>query len=390
MSKTKNTTSDEVRTSVASIYSELLSKRKQEKEAKEEKKRQEEELYEQEKEAKKQTEDGTKLSKKERREAEFDNWKEVIVGLTGDDLEYSSTKKSKKKYRKWIDDETESAILTPKPKKIKKRNYSKEFAPELQMLKNIVADQNKFTADLQKRFNTMAGPATKDAMPPNKTMVDLASVINAGRSNSLGVLKEIGNLKKVVAELYMKQRKEDGLAGGAAGAGGPMDLALMGSNIASSLFSDNFTMSTPVAPTSSYQQSVSTSDSYSVTPTSATVIQATATSYPSENNVAPQSVAPVVQQPVMPQIQEFDPSSWDGPENLTVNDAVKYETVPHTIVVEMNKDTNECRFKAIHNSTGEELQGCPVPTYDPRKLTINEKDLIAKGQFDESYKLEIV
>ena len=187
MPKVKNNTTEEIRASVASIYSELLTKRKEEKEAKQEKKRQEEELREQEKEANKKSENEPKLTKKEKREAEFDNWKEIIIGLTGDDLEYSSTKKSKKKYRKWIDDETESSILIPKTKKVKKKNYSKEFAPELQMLKNIVADQNKFTADLQKRFNTMAGPATKDAMPPNKTMVDLASVINAGRSNSLGV-----------------------------------------------------------------------------------------------------------------------------------------------------------------------------------------------------------
>ena len=97
MAKITNNTSENVCSSVASIYSELLSKRKQEKEAKEEKKRQEEELREQEKESAKTNEDGTKLSKKERREAELDNWKEVIVGLTGDDLEYKSKKKNKKK-----------------------------------------------------------------------------------------------------------------------------------------------------------------------------------------------------------------------------------------------------------------------------------------------------
>lgn len=374
MNKSKcNTTNEEVvRTSIASIYSELLSKRKQEKEAKEEKKRLDDELRKKEKHEKKYKEDGTKLSKKERREAELDNWKQIIVGLTGDDLEYSDTKKSKKKYRKWINDENESSTLTPKPKKHKKKNYSKEFAPELQMLKTIVSDQNKFTADLQKRFNTMAGPATKDAMPPNKTMVDLASVINAGRSNSLGVLREIGNLKKVIAELYIKQRKED-LTNGNTGFM-PTDLALMGSSVASSLFADEPLMQ----PTQQYQSNTNVNiQSYTDNNLNNTPISAIAKPL-SENMQQTQH------------IDDFDPSSWDGPDNLKINDSVKFETIPHTVVVEMNKDSGNLRFKAIHNETGEELHECPIPTYDPKNLNINEKDLIAKGQFDETYKVQII
>ena len=385
MAKTTNNTRDEVSSSVASIYSELLSKRKQEKEAKIEKKRQEEELREKEKEAKKLNEDGTKMSKKERREAEFDNWKEVIIGLTGEDLDYSDTKKSKKKkYRKWIDDEGETSILTPKPKKVKKKNYNKEFAPELQMLKSIVADQNKFTADLQKRFNTMAGPATKDAMPPNKTMVELASVINAGRSNSLGVLKEIGNLKKVIAELYMKQRKEDASNNG--GAMGPMDLGLMGSNIASSMFSDDLMMPI-IGGSSNYTGSSYTGTSSE--PVASPTVAATAVIMPDNNSATTQVPAPAMV-PSAPQIQEFDPETWEAPDNIKVNASVAYETIPHSIVVEMNKETNDMRFKAIRDDNGEELHGCPVPTYDTRKLNINEKDMIAKGQFDETYKIEVI
>ena len=38
----------------------------------------------------------------------------VIIGLTGDDLEYndSDKKSKKKKYRKWIDEETDTDIKT--------------------------------------------------------------------------------------------------------------------------------------------------------------------------------------------------------------------------------------------------------------------------------------
>ena len=379
MSKTTNNTSEEIRASVSSIYAQLLSKRREEKEAREEQKRQEDELREQEKEASKLNEDGTKMSKKERRAAEFDNWKEVIIGLTGDDLEYSDSgkkEKKKKKYKKWIDDDNESSALTPKPKKVKKKNYNKEFAPELQMLKNIVADQNRFTADLQKRFNTMAGPANKDAMPPNKTMVELASVINAGRSNSLGVLKEIGNLKKVIAELYMKQRKED-LENGS-GSIGPVDLALMGSSVASNIFADEPLMNTPVSTpaTNSYSGSMTTPPN---------TINVTATPVDTPAPVAvPQQVIPVVNQ-----YQEFDPASWDGPSDLKLNPSVHFETIPHSVVVEMDGEGNR-RFKAIRDDNGEELDGCPVPTYDPKVLVINEKDKIAKGQFDETYRVEII
>jgi len=378
MSKNVNNTSEEVRASVASIYSELLSKRKQEKEAKEEQKRIERELRQQEKEEKKYNEDGTKLSKKERREAEFDNWKEIIVGLTSDDLEYSSSpKKNKKKYKKWIDDEQDTPILTAKPKKNKKKNYNKEFAPELQMLKTIVADQNKFTADLQKRFNIMAGPATKDAMPPNKTMVELASAINAGRSNSLGVLKEIGNLKKVIAELYIKQRKEELDKG--AGSLSNMDLGLMGSNIASSIFSDD--LMAPISPVQTVPGNTSPTYINEVPiNNSPMVVQGTTQVVNNNQTVTTSNI---------PQFQEFDPSTWD-PDGINVNPSVQYESIPHHIVVEMNKATNDLRFKAIHDETGEELPECPVPTYDTRNLKINEKDLIAKGQFDETYKLQVI
>ena len=382
MAKIKNTTSEDVRSSVASIYSDLLSRRRQEKEERDERKRLEEEAKQQEKELKKSEEkDAVKMSKEERRKAELDNWKEIIVDLTGEDLEYSSPRKNKKKYRKWIDDDVDTAIKTVKPKKNKKKNYSKEFAPELQMLKTIVADQNKFTADLQKRFNTMAGPATKDAMPPNKTMVELASVINAGRSNSLGVLKEIGNLKKVIAELYIKQRKEEGANGGSVG---PMDLGLLGSSLASNLFADDMgmQMSTPVQQAPSYSVPGVLENTNNII--TAESIGAVASS--NSNQYSPTSV----NHTMVPQYQEFDPSTWGGIENVKVNASVEFETIPHTVVVEMNNATKDLRFKAIRNDTGEELHGCPVPTYDTRNLVINEKDMVAKGQFDETYKIEVV
>lgn len=368
MAKNVNTTSDDVRTSVASIYSDLLEKRRIEREEREEKKRQERELRQQEKEESKLSEDGTKLSKKERQEAALDNWKEVIVGLTGDDLEYSSPKKGKKKYHKWIDDEEgQNVVLTPKTKKAKKQNYQKQFEPELNMLKTIVADQNRFTADLQKRFNIAAGPATKDAAIPSKTLVELASVINAGRSNSLGVLREVGNLKKTIADLYMKQKKLDADTGSSGF--NTTDIGLMGSNIAASIFGDDQTPSQPMQQTGGYQQAAP----------------------------APQQTSPIVSypQPSAPgqvveiQAEVFDPDTWEGP-SISSSSMINFEAIPHEVVVVLDKNSNAAKFKAVRTDTGAELNDYPVPTTDISKLKINEQDKTVKGEFDELYKLEIV
>ena len=97
MNKNKNTMASDVTSSVSSIYADLCRKRESERAAKLEEKRLKKEAKEAEKETT-STEESTKPSKKEKRQAEMDAWKEVIIGLTGDDLEYSKPKKSKKKY----------------------------------------------------------------------------------------------------------------------------------------------------------------------------------------------------------------------------------------------------------------------------------------------------
>jgi hypothetical protein len=378
MDKNKNTMETDVRASVGSLYADLLKKRQNDRATKEEEKRIK-------KETKKsaeteEQEEKPELSKKEKRQAEMDAWKEVIIGLTGDDLEYAKPKKSKKKYKKWIGEEDELKITTEKPKKIKKKNYNKEFEPELNMLKSIVADQNKFTQDLQKRFQNAAGPATKDAMPLNKAMVDLAANINTSRSNSLGMLKAIGDLKRTIADLYMKQKKLEADMGGG-GSAESTDLGLMGSGIASSLFGD-FAVNNPAPINNTIPQPNNTPSDFNYTSISST---------PVTSGVSTPSVVVTTTQvntPSTPVISDFDPSQWDGPD--LGNSYVNYESIPHDVVVEWHKNDNVARFKAVRSDTGEELPNCPVPETDPSKLKFNESNLTVKGEFDEIYKLEIV
>lgn len=374
MGKIEENNEKNVKSSVSSLYAELLSKRQAKKLMEEEQKRLDAELKEQE------AQDGkeeVKLSKKEKRQKELDAWKEIVIGLTGDDLEYSEKKKSKKKYRKWIDDDEVNAALNSKPKKVKKKNYNKEFEPELNMLRTLVAEQNRFTADLQKRFQNAAGPIAKDGMIPNKSLVELASVIASGRNNSLGMLREIGGLKKTIAELYMKQKKLDSELTGGGVSMDSADLGLLGSSIANSVFSDSG-FSTPVnIPTSPMGGNFNEYNMpTNIQPTNGNIQVQGYEAQGRQTYQAPQEVI---------QAQAFDPNTWEGPD---IGDSFsKYESIPHTVVVERNRATGDMRFVALKDEDGSEFVGCPVPTSDISKLKVNEVDNTVKGEFDEVYKL---
>ena len=368
--------------SVSSLYAELLNRRRSEKAHKEEEKRMRKELKAQEKEEKKaQEKEEPKLSKKEKRQNDLEAWKEIVIGLTGDDIEYSEKKKNKKrKYRKWIDDDDTGSSLTQKPKKIKKKNYNKVFEPELNMLRTLVAEQNKFTTDLQKRFANAAGPATKDAMPPNKAMVDLASVISSGRTNSLGMLREIGNIKKTVADLMMKQKKLDFDTGSIKSSGmGDTDLTLMGSNIASSIFGDINGAAVPV----DNQPTQPAMNIAMPNVQSANIFATPPTSQPQQ----PQYQQPQAQEPMF---SSFDPDTW-GADTVQDTSYAVAEATPHSIYLEKNKETGDMRFVAVRDDNGEYLENCSdLPTSDPSRLKINEKDGTVKGEFDEVYKIKYV
>lgn len=377
MNKTTGTTDNEINTSVMDIYGALMAKKAAQKEERIERKRLEREARKKEKEDKKNQEDQMseqeKLSKKERREIELNGWKDLIQDLTGDDADFAVKKTpKKKKYRKWID-EDDGIELKSKPKKKKKKNYQKEFEPELNMLRRIVADQNRFTADLQKRFQNAAGPATKDASPLNKTLVDLAANINTSRSNSLGMLNAIGNLKKTIATLYMDQKKLDAKNGG--DVIGSTDLGLLGSNIASSILGE----SGPAYTSPSVDAVLSGQTQVNITPDAS--VSPAMTVSPQINNTQ-------VQDQTHQNVVDFDPSSWDGPD--LGNSSAMFETIPHELVVDWDKQNQTAEFKAIRTDTGEVIPNYPVPHVDPSKLVFNETDKTVKGEFDETYKLRVI
>lgn len=335
--------------SVSSIYQRLLDKKEKDKAerklAREERRRAEKE----------EAERVAKETNMDPKEVRYKMWVEALEGITGEELEPDEKKKKKKKKRKlhyqaWASEDT----ILQKPKKKKNKNYAKEFDPELKMLRTEISNQNKFNADLQKRFNNALGPATKDAAAPNKSMVDLAAVINSGHSNALGMIREVASIKKTIADLKMKQKKLDSETNkNGVNPEEANDLTLMGSSLMDSLFDR-------------------------------------VSQVPQNLNSAPQQYSAPAPEPA-PQIDnipKFDPTTWEGP-TLT-NNFASYETVPHEVFVEINDHTGDRRYVAIESNTGKEITGCNIPTNDPKTLRYNEKTDTVTGVFGEAFRVRHV
>lgn len=107
-------------------------------------------------------------------------------------------KKKKKKKKKEKDEMTD---------------YNKEFETEMGILQNLLAEQSRFTSSLQKRYDTLES-SKSSARGVGKFTTDLISSINQGRSTSLQIASNIVNLKKTIADLNMKERKERANADG--------------------------------------------------------------------------------------------------------------------------------------------------------------------------------
>lgn len=338
MSKEQETVSS----SVYSIYEKLM-KQKAEKKEEKKKRKLEEKL-----------EKAEHKKSKEEKETEYrnslDKWEESLYNLTGDDLEYNDKPKKKKKYTKWIGEEDGTANIIKKPKKKKKISHKKAFQKDIEVAQAFLSEQNKLNADLEKRFKLIAGPADKNMMPLNKSTVDLLSVLMSGRANSLGIIREIGNLKKISADLDIKQQQID-LKKFGDSSDSEENLGLAGSDMMTSIFQNG----------------------------------AGYNSGPIQNNTQ-QIISQQNQSIGIEGIQSADSIKWDGPD--LESNYVKYENIPHKVVAVRKQSTGEINFKAVRTDTGEELTDYPVPTIKANRLSINEENKVVKGPFDELYPLE--
>lgn len=88
-----------------------------------------------------------------------------------------------------------------KTKKDKTKIYNKEFDKEIGLLYDLLKEQKDFTDSLNKSYNALERSKTHGI---SKYSVDLAATINSAKSTKLSIIKEIANVKKVVADLNMK------------------------------------------------------------------------------------------------------------------------------------------------------------------------------------------
>lgn len=98
-----------------------------------------------------------------------------------------------------------------KKKKKKKKDdltdYNKEFENEMNLIKNLLIDQNHFVDDLQKKYNAMELSKSSNR-GTGKFTTDLTLSINSGRTLSMQLVDKLIGLKKTIADLSMKEKKE--------------------------------------------------------------------------------------------------------------------------------------------------------------------------------------
>ena len=112
----------------------------------------------------------------------------------------------------------ESGKKKKKKKKEKEgpKDYYDDFAPEIGLMRNMLEDATKFTDSLQKRYYALESTKSS-ARGVGKFTTDLISSINQSRSVSSQLLNNITSLKKSIADLNMKERKEAAAANGGDG-----------------------------------------------------------------------------------------------------------------------------------------------------------------------------
>lgn len=101
-----------------------------------------------------------------------------------------------------------------KKKKKKKKegeltDYNKEFETDAKLIRNLLVEQTKFTDALQRRYNTMA-ETKSSARGVGKFTTDLIAAVNQARTLSMQLVEKQVNLKKTIADLTMKEKKEFG------------------------------------------------------------------------------------------------------------------------------------------------------------------------------------
>ena len=125
-------------------------------------------------------------------------------------MDSNEIKFKKGKHRNNIFDEAMGG-KKKKKKKDKDKNeptdYKKEFETEAALLRNLMIDQSHFVESLQKEYDFLRS-SKSSSRGINKNMTDLIANITSARSLTTQLVEKQVALKKTIADLSMKERKE--------------------------------------------------------------------------------------------------------------------------------------------------------------------------------------
>lgn len=125
-------------------------------------------------------------------------------------MDTHEVKIKKGKHRADLFDETFDGKKKKKKKKKEKdepTDFKKEFETEAALLKNLMVDQSHFVESLQKQYDFLQSNKSS-SRGMNKNMTDLITNITSGRALTTQLVEKQIALKKTIAELGMKERKE--------------------------------------------------------------------------------------------------------------------------------------------------------------------------------------
>ena len=157
-----------------------------------------------------------KKEKEEKKKKSFvddDNISDILGGNTDDWIE-SVSEFTTPKIKKTSKPTFKGFGLDGKKKKKKKKNkenasHKKEFEMELALLKDMQNEHSKFVDSLMKKYNQME-ETKSTARGIGKFTTDLITAITSARTASLQITKEIVAVKKAVADLDFRDKKEFG------------------------------------------------------------------------------------------------------------------------------------------------------------------------------------
>lgn len=275
-------------------------------------------------------------------ESTEDKWDSLISSM-------SNTKVSKKKKKKFKGFDIDDEVVKKKTGKKKKKNgqltdYESKFKPELSTLHNLQSQQSRFVDSLQKKYDDM-DKNKSSARGVSKFTTDLIDTISSARSTSLQITNTIINLKKTIADLSFKEKKEFGDKGSSA----EQDTAAFASKYLQEILSTgrNVVMNTPV---------YSDADTYD-------------TSYDELDDILSSSLGETDRDPAVEKYLEY--------EGRNISVKVLYHA-----------ESGEHEF-AAYDPNGIEICDYPLPAPDT-KLKINLQTKLAQDDYSRKFEVIVV